>query len=98
MTDSIKVQKTKVRIKTIVGEERYLQFLTDVRNPTLTISVISFKYNISQTAIETCINNLDYNDGRARQLIRTTLAAEKRVKERQKRTEQFTKMLLTFNK
>lgn len=98
MTDSIKVQKIKAKIKQKVGDDLYLQFLTDLRNPIITLKELSAKYNLSQKAIRNYINTLEYNDGRTRLLIRTNTRVEKRIQERQKRTMQLTKLIMSFNK
>lgn len=98
MTDSIKVQKIKAKIKQKVGDDLYLQFLTDLRNPIITLKELSAKYKLSQKAIRNYINTLEYNDGRTRLLIRTNTRVEKRIQERQKRTMQLAKLIMSFNK
>lgn len=98
MTDSIKIQKIKAKIKSKIGDDLYLQFLTDLRNPLISLKELSSKYNLSHKTITNYINALEYNDGRTRQLIRSNTRVEKRIQERQKRTMQLAKLIMSFNK
>lgn len=94
MTDSIKVQECKRRIKIIVGEAEYLDFIQRLATSIEPVAELSRKYLISEGTLLGWINTLGYRDATTRRCLNMHYKRLRRIKEREIKNEKLTKFLL----
>jgi len=93
MTDSIKVQKLKSRLKERFGD-RYLEFMHDLSNYQLSHKDLRIKWNVSESTITRWINILSYSrTGNIKMLLRNQVKVNQRVKKRQETAAKILKLI-----
>lgn len=93
MTDSIKVQKLKARLKERFGD-RYLEFMNDLSNYQIKQKDLCLKWEVSDSAIRNWIDILGYHrTGDIKQRMRNQVKVDKRVRKRRETANKILKMI-----
>ena len=83
----------KYKLKTLFGD-KYLQFMSDLNNISLTHNEISKKWNVKKRSLSVWINDLGYvHTGFIKMKLRNHYAIQKRVKERQEKMKKIISLL-----
>ena len=98
MTDSLKIQKLKSRINTIIGEKDYQRFLNKLASSIEPMRNIALEFGLSESTITYWRTELGYKDGKTRSDLRFYKRRIERIKQREKRTQSLINCLFKNNK
>jgi hypothetical protein len=98
MTEAKKVTALKEKIKIVVGEEKYLDFMADLSGNVVPFTQISLKYGVPADTLRRWASTLNYRTGYERQLLRMNYRIQQRTKAREEKNQKLIKFLTSVMK
>lgn len=93
MTDTLKVQHLKHKIKLVIGEKEYLTFMNKLASSITPFTVLEQEYAISYGTLRVWAAGLGFRDATTRRCLTMHYKRLRRIKDRQERNDKLTKFL-----